>query len=508
MKTQTSRTTGRALRSAKVLPLLLSAWLAGCASYAGISSDKHVAEPTALETTASLPAEQGHWPAADWAAQFGDAQLRGLIAEALEGSPSIDMAKARLAAAAAYSEGANANTLPRVDAGYALTRQQYSATAMVPPPVAGSWQTENRGVISATYELDLWGKNREALASSVSARRAAEAESEQVRLSVSSAVARAYNELARLYALLDIAQDEVRQRSALARITHARAASGLDTEVEQRTADANLDASNAAVTALNGAILNARYQLGALLGRGPDRGLALARPTLSPGDAVRLPDNLPADLVSRRPDIVAARWRVDASTHDIKVAKAGFYPDINLSAAIGLDAFGFGRFLTAASRTASAGPAIHLPIFDAGALRAQLKGRYAEFDMAVANYNQTLIGALTDVATQLAQIRTIDAQLVDALRAEQNSRRARDLALAQYRQGLTTQLTVLNAETSALARNQAVAQLRMTRRDRQIALAASLGGGYTDTSGVAATAVAATPPVLRAAAPGAPEQPQ
>lgn len=508
MKTQISRTTGRALRSAKVLPLLLSAWLAGCASYAGISSDKHVAEPTALETTASLPAEQGHWPAADWAAKFGDAQLRALIAEALEGSPSIDMAKARLAAAAAYSEGANANTLPRVDAAYASTRQQYSATAMVPPPVAGSWQTENRGVISATYELDLWGKNREALASSVSARRAAEAESEQVRLSVSSAVARAYNELARLYALLDIAQDEVRQRSALARITHARAASGLDTEVEQRTADANLDASNAAVTALNGAILNARYQLGALLGCGPDRGLALARPTLNPGDAVRLPDNLPADLVSRRPDIVAARWRVDASTHDIKVAKAGFYPDINLSAAIGLDAFGFGRFLTAASRTASAGPAIHLPIFDAGALRAQLKGRYAEFDMAVANYNQTLIGALTDVATQLAQIRTIDAQLADALHAEQNSRRARDLALAQYRQGLTTQLTVLNAETNALARTQAVAQLRMTRRDRQIALAASLGGGYTDTSGVAPAAAAAQPPVLRAAAPDAPVQPQ
>ena len=130
------------------------------------------------------------------------------------------------------------------------------------------------------------------------------------------------------------------------------------------------------------------------------------------------------------------------------------------------------------------------------------------FDMAVANYTQTLIGALTDVATQLAQIRTIDAQLADALRAEQNSRRARDLALAQYRQGLTTQLTVLNAETNALARTQAVAQLRMTRRDRQIALAASLGGGYTDTSAVAHAAAAAQPPVLGAAAPGAPGQPQ
>ncbi|MDF3836546.1 efflux transporter outer membrane subunit [Cupriavidus basilensis] len=492
--------TGRTLRAGKALPLLLSVWLAGCASYAGISSDRQVTDATALQTAASLPAEQGRWPAPDWAAQFGDAQLRALIAEAIDGSPSIDMAKARLAAAAAFSEGANANTLPRVDASYAWTRQQYSGGALVPPPYASSWQTENRGLISATYELDLWGKNREALASSVSARRAAEAESEQVRLSVSSAVARAYNELARLYTLRDIAQDEVAQRTALARLTHARAASGLDTEVEQRTAEGDLDASQAALKALDGALLATRYQLGALLGRGPDRGLAIARPAMGPGDEVRLPGNLPADLVSRRPDIVAARWRVDASTHDIKVAKAGFYPDINLSAAIGLDAFGFGRFLTAASRIANAGPAIHLPIFDAGALRAQLKGRYAEFDMAVANYNQTLISALTEVATQLAQIRAIDAQLVDAVHAEQNSRRARDLALAQYRQGLTTQLTVLNAETSTLARAQAVAQLRMTRRDRQIALAASLGGGYTDSARVAPADVAMRAPVPPAAA--------
>jgi outer membrane protein TolC len=173
---------------------------------------------------------------------------------------------------------------------------------------------------------------------------------------------------------------------------------------------------------------------------------------------------------------------VDATLHDIKVAKAEFYPDINLSAMIGLDAFGWGRFLNAASRTASAGPAIHLPIFDGGALRAQLKGRYAEFDFSVANYNETLVNALTDVATQLADIRSIDTQIVNAVRTDTAAQRALTLALAQYKAGLTTQLTVLNAQTNALASSQVVANLRMTRRDRQIALAAALGGGYTDTS--------------------------
>jgi outer membrane protein TolC len=169
------------------------------------------------------------------------------------------------------------------------------------------------------------------------------------------------------------------------------------------------------------------------------------------------------------------------------VAKAEFYPDINLSAAIGLDAFGWGRFLRAASRTASAGPAIHLPIFDGGALRAQLKGRYAEFDFAVANYNDTLIQALTDVATQLADIRAVDAQLVNATRSDEAAQRALRLAMAQYQGGLTTQLTVLNAQTTALASSQVVTNLRMQRRDRQIALATALGGGYTETAQTAQT---------------------
>jgi outer membrane protein TolC len=166
----------------------------------------------------------------------------------------------------------------------------------------------------------------------------------------------------------------------------------------------------------------------------------------------------------------------------VKEAKAEFYPDINLSASIGLDAFGFGRLLTAASRTASVGSAIHLPIFDGGELRAQLKGRYADFDYAVATYNQTLVTALSEVATQLAQVRSTDAQLADAEAAQDAARYADQLAVTQFKAGLTNQLTVLNADTNALSADQAVANLKMNRRDQQIALAVALGGGYTDSS--------------------------
>ncbi|KAK45196.1 MarR family transcriptional regulator [Caballeronia jiangsuensis] len=482
MKKQENRNTFGSRIARTGVTLMLAAVLSACANYAGIHSDKEPAQPQDYATQQSLPADEGRWPASDWADQFGDAQLRALLDEALAGSPTLEQARARIAAASAYSETAKAGTLPRVDASYSYTRQRFSENALVPPPYAGSWQSENKGLLSASYDLDLWGKNREALKSAVSQVQASRADAEAVRLALDMSIARTYNQLARLYALHDIAQSEVDERDKIVRITAGRIANGLDTEVERKTAEADLASSRSALSALDGRIVATRYQLAALVGKGPDRGLSIARPQLGIGDEVRLPANLPADLVSRRPDIVAARWRVDAMTHDIKEAKAEFYPDINLSASLGLDAFGFGRLLTAASRTVSAGPAIHLPIFDGGALRAQLKDRYAGFDYAVATYDQTLVTALNDVATNLSQIRSTDAQLVDANVAQDAAHSAQRLALTQYRAGLANQLTVLNAETNALASERAVANLKMDRRDQQIALAAALGGGYTDTS--------------------------
>jgi NodT family efflux transporter outer membrane factor (OMF) lipoprotein len=481
------------LRLAKAsVTVICAAVLSACANYAGISSDKEMAQPQSFATQQSIPSDQGRWPATDWADQFGDAQLKALLAEALQGSPTLAQARARIAAAAAYTETAKSSTLPKVGASYSFTREQYSGTALIPPPYAGSWQSENEGLLTASYDLDLWGKNREALKASMSQLQASEADAEVVKLTLTSAIARNYNQLARLYALHDIAQQEVEQREQIDRITAGRIANGLDTEVERKTAQANLATSRATLASFDGSIVTTRYQLAALLGAGPDRGLSIARPTLGIGDEVRLPDNLPADLVSRRPDLVAARWRVDALTHDVKEAKAEFYPDINLSAAVGLDAFGFGRFLTAASRTANAGPAVHLPIFDGGELRAQLKGRYADFDDAVAGYNQTLVTALSEVATQLAQIRSTDTQLGDAEAAQDAARSAYQLALTQYKAGLTNQLTVLNADTNALAADESVANLKMNRRDQQIALAQALGGGYTEDTGASAEANAGT----------------
>jgi NodT family efflux transporter outer membrane factor (OMF) lipoprotein len=451
---------------AAVTAALAALALTGCAQY---------------ESNQSLPSQGGQWPSLDWANQFGDPQLPQLIAEALEGSPSIAQAQARLAKASSYIESTRSALYPKVNGSYSWNREIFSANSIYPPPYGATWYSENNVLASASWDLDLWGKNRQRLGQAVSQEKAAEADVQQARVTLAASVASTYNQLAQLYALRDIAAREIANRQDIGRITNGRVVAGLDTNVERQTANGNIATSQANVTDLDGQIATVRYQLGALLGKGPDRGLQIAKPVLTAGNTVTLPDNLPADLVSRRPDIVAARWQVEAEMHDVKEAKAEFFPDVNLSAGFGFDAFGWGRFLTASSRSMQFGPAIHLPIFDAGALRSQLKGRYADFDLDVANYNQTLINALSDVATQITSIRSIDQQSGDAQRALDASTKAYQLAVIRYKAGLSEQLQVLNADQNRLAAEQTVTNLKMRRRDMQIGLIKALGGGFDAT---------------------------
>lgn len=463
--------------------------MTGCANYAGIKSDKQIASASSLESAQSLPNEGGQWPSLDWAAQFGDPQLPKLIDEALQGNPSIAQAQSRIAKAQSYIESARSGLLPKVEGSYTITRDRFSANGLYPPPFGGNWFTEHNALASASWDLDLWGKNRARVNASLSQEKAAEADMQEARVTLASSVARTYNQLAQLYAMRDIAAREIRNRQEVGTITNGRVAAGLDTNVEKETALGNVATSQATLSDLDGQIKSVRFQLAALLGKGPDRGLAIAEPVLAPGVAVTLPSNLPADLVSRRPDIVAARWQVQAALANVKEAKAEFFPDINLAAGIGLDAFGWSHFLLAASRQIQAGPAIHIPIFDAGALRAQLKGRYADFELDVANYNQALINAMSDVATQVASIRAIDTEMNDAQRALDASTEAYRLAVIRYKAGLSPQLQVLTADNNRLAAEQTVTNLKMKRRDLQFALIRALGGGFeAQAAGVAVPA--------------------
>jgi NodT family efflux transporter outer membrane factor (OMF) lipoprotein len=295
-----------------------------------------------------------------------------------------------------------------------------------------------------------------------------------------------------LYAQRDVAERAIAQRRDLTELSHQRLTAGLDTQVETTQARGTVAAAQTELQRVDEDIALARNQIAALLGKGPDRGLAIGRPTLLAHATPLLPDNLTIDLLGRRPDLVAARWRVEAMSKDIDVARAEFLPDVSLTAFAGLASLDPSNLLMGISRTFGIGPAIRLPIFEGGRLRANLKGKYAQYDLAVANYNQTLVDALRETADNVASIRSVDAQIQTQHEALSLAERAYSLATMRYKAGLGTQLTVLNAESNVLQQRRLATDLQARRLDLQMGLMKTLGGGYREAAETAAASAHAS----------------
>jgi outer membrane protein TolC len=176
------------------------------------------------------------------------------------------------------------------------------------------------------------------------------------------------------------------------------------------------------------------------------------------------------------------------------VARTLFYPNVSLTAFVGLNSFGLDRLLNAGSANYGAGPALRLPIFDAGRLRANLRGKAADLDAAVESYNTTVLDAVHDAADQIASLQSVERQRREQAAAQSAAESAYDLALQRYRAGLGTYLVVLTAETNVLAQRRAGADLKARALETQVDLARALGGGYADAGNVIASSANTTNP--------------
>jgi len=467
--------------ASSIATLAAAALLAGCASTGGLApasslrSDATVAAPRSLAGTAVSPAA---WPRSDWWTAYGDPQLDALMDEALRDSPTLAIAAGRTRKALAAADVGRAPLYPRVDAAAASTRERFSANGTTPPPFAGTTQTINELQATLSWELDFWGKNREAYEAALGAAHAAEVDAYAARLALSTGIAQAYVELERAYLQLDVAQKTLAEREQIYRLTRDRNAAGVDSKLELKQAESALPATREVIAQLEERAALSRNAIAALMGQGPDRGLAVARPTAAALAPVALPSSVPAELLGRRPDLVAQRWRVEAAQHAIASAKAEFYPNVDLLAFVGLQAIGGGNLLTAASRMVGITPAVSLPIFDGGRLRGNLAGRDADYDIAVEQYNQTLADAMRDVVDQLASFRSVDTQRAEQRVALATAQEAYDLALLRYREGLGNYLQVLSAESPLLVQESLDADLQARGLSLSINLVRALGGGY------------------------------
>ena len=463
--------------------------LASCASFKGIDSSAQLQSPRTLAAGTSLPAQGGAWPTLDWATRIGGAPLQSLVDEAMAGNPGLQMAASRIAAARAAVETSGANRQPTVGAGFSSTYQRYTETGLIPPPLAGEYRADTQLALNFNYEFDFWGRHEAELQAALSQGRAADAEQYSARLMLTSSIVRAWLQLARQNAQLDLTRQQLAARERLGHLTSLRFKAGLDTESESEQTRQQLEGLRAEIVQWQEGMALTRNQIAALLGKGPDRGLSIMPSSLPTDAATALPDALPLSLVGRRPDIVASRWRVEAAQGDIDSARAQFYPNVNLSAFAGFSTLSLDRLLDAGSRIVGIGPAIRLPVFEGGRLRAQLKGRVAGYDNAVASYNQTLTDALRDVADQVQSLRAAEAQGGHQRAATEAAANALRLARQRERAGTTNMLPVLASELALVVQRKVELENQARRADLQVGLIRALGGGFD----ASATGLAPTP---------------
>ena len=466
--------------------------LAGCASSRGLAPEGHPVDADTLQAQRSLAASDAGFPDGNWWTTLGDAQLNALIDEALQGTPSLEAADARVRQAIAQAGLADAARKPTLGATAQYSGLQIPET-VAPDPLGGSYQGIGLLGLNFKYTFDFWGGEKAKYQAALGQARAAEVDAQAARLTLSSSIARTYVALAQAFDAHDVATADSERATSLLQLGRQRVAAGLDNQLQIRQAESAVASAQQQIQASEHEVEIARHALAALLGKGPDRGLDIARPTVLKATTPGVPSVLPSELLGHRPDVVAARWRVESAQHGIKASKAAFYPTINLSAMAGLAAGNLGDLFSSDALLLQGGPAISLPIFDGGRLRNQLMKSDADYDLAVANYNQTLVGALREVADALHTARSLDGQIVSATQARDAARQAWDIATARYKAGLGTQLDVLAAQRPLLDLDKQLTVLRAQRLAASIDLDRALGGGLAVTPPDNDLAKASTP---------------
>ncbi len=467
------------------LALLATGSLVACAA---IAPGAPTVQPLQAEQL-GLQMGQITWPSEHWWASYNDPQLTTVVTRALAGNPRLDAAQARLAMAQAASKGARAVQLPQLNAAYTMTRERFSENYIYPPPYAGSMQTDNALNLNLSMDLDLWGKKRSLFAAATSKQLAAQADLAMASTTLTSAVVQSYFSLQSALTQESVIAQIVKQLEDVLNITKQRVAAGLDTEVEFNQAKSALASAKVQLSQArtNSELLH--NQLAALQGLSPKQLAPLHRIELKTLSTA-VPDQLPMNLLGRRADIVAAKYRVLAGSQQISAAKADFYPNINLSAFVGFSALGVAGLLQSSSLVFGAGPAISLPIFHGGTLNAQLQGKRAERELAIADYNQTLLNAVREVADATTSLRGLQQQADQQAISLQAIRAAYDIAVQRYKAGLGNFVQVLLAQNEVQKQSMLATDIAARAYQLDAQLATALGGGYQANPVVPVTSVA------------------
>ena len=461
-------------RAGLLLPMLLAT--AACAAVPDLGARPVPAKAGDYASARSFSAPQSRWPADGWWKKYNDPQLDRLIGEGIAGSPDLAAAAARFRTAQGLAQQAGAALVPSLDAASSVDYQKQSRNNGLPAP--SGWNATGTAAVSLNFDLDLFGRNRAALRAARKDAEGARFEVEESRLLLTTAIASAYADLAALYAQRDSLGQALDIRQQTYRFVKARYDAGLETIDSVRQAEARIPQTRSDLAATDEAIMLDKHALAALVGAGPDRAVTIDRPAVSALQAQGIPADASVNLIGRRPDVAAARTRVEAAADRIKEARAAFYPNINIGALVGLQSLGLGSLFNSGSNFASVSPAVTLPLFHGGALQGQYRGRRGQYDEAVALYDTSVIKALHETADAVTSRKKLDTRLAESRRALADFEEGYALSRARYGRGLATYLDVLSAEESVVSARLTVAQLETRAFTLDVQLIRALGGGF------------------------------
>ena len=418
------------------------------------------------------------WPDAQWWRQYDDPQLDDLMDRAMRQSPDLALAQSRVQNAEQSAKLAAAQLGLSVNGNAQVSRQRMSDHGLIPSQFLGfSWYNQADLGVQLQYDFDWWGKKRATMEAALDQAHAAEAQRSAAALAIQYAVADTYFGWQADQARLQLIDRLLSTQQQLAQIAQLRVKQGVDLPDEAQRAQAQVAAIRGMRIAIDGSAQIRKVALAALLGVAPEQ-LSELHPRPLPGVVRGIPADARLDLIARRPDIAASRWQVEAALKKTDAARAAFFPDIGITAMAGLSSIDMGKLLTAGSRTFALTPALHLPIFNGGSLKANYGLSKAQLDSAVAQYNSTVLTAAREVATQALGAEQIAARR-QAQQAEVDAnRQLLANAEARRRQGVRDARESLAATAQLLQQRDAAVQLQAQALSNDLALIKALGGGY------------------------------
>jgi multidrug efflux system outer membrane protein len=447
----------------------------GCASLAACSvgtpyhrPDIHP-PPEWRETTRE---DTAVWPSAGWWHGFGSARLDELMVEAERSNDDLAGAIARVQEADAQARIAGAPLLPSLDLGAAATRERATVTGLH-PTIFNLFNPE----LTASYELDFWGKNRAMRDSARAAAVASRYDQETVALTVISSVATTYFQALELRDRIEVAQHNLANGQTILRgLTleqTAGTATGLDV-AQQETAVALL---YAAIPPLEEQFRQTVYALAVLIGKTPES-IDVQSGTLTELTSPAVIAGLPSELLSRRPDVAEAEQQLIAANANITVARAQLFPSIELTASGGYESTMLSSLVNPANRIYALSAGLTQPIFHGGALRGQVAFTKARYTELLASYHKTVLTAFGNVESALVAARQTAEQQQRQADAVAKARRAYEFAQAQMSAGTVNILTVLNTENALFSAQDAFVQVEYSHLQALVDLFTALGGGW------------------------------